>query len=35
MDFLVKFGVLVYKNDTYISYEEELMVIRKKFHPSV
>jgi hypothetical protein len=30
MDFLIKFGVLVYKNGTYISYEEELVVIRKE-----
>lgn len=32
---LSKFGILADWNAAYISYAEELMVIKKKFHPSV
>jgi hypothetical protein len=32
---LAKFGILTDWNAAYISYAEELMVVKKRFHPSV
>jgi hypothetical protein len=32
---LARFGILIDWNAVYISYAEELMVVKKRFHPSV